>query len=393
MSLRYVIYIGEMVMPDCNAAAQRVTSVAKSIVEIGYTPVLLGLRNSFEKENVLNTKQQYYGMDCYSVKYPKTIFEWGVRVTTIKPIKTLVEYYGADNISAIIALDYESLPLLRLKYFCQRKDIRLIVDTVEWYGKSKLIFPINLIKDLDTVVRMRMLYPKIHYMICISNYLYYSYIHSSKNKVVIIPGTIDKSDTKWGICNIYKQNQIPVIGYVGHPGPNFSKERLDLLVRAIQELNVEGSPCRLKIAGISLSEFKKYANNYSALEYSDYIEFYGSLTHEDSIKLIASCDYTAIIRYDNRVTRAGFPTKLSESFGCGTPVITTPSSNITEFIIEGLNGYVTKDFSYDSIKKKIRFAVDSSRGRNLEDMHEYTRENNPLVYQNYIEDIRTIIEC
>ncbi len=172
MSKNYVIYIGEMIMPDKNAAAQRVTSVAKSIQDIGYTPVVLGLSNNMVSSNVIDTKTTYNEIECFCVQYPKSKLEWFNRIISIKPIEQIVKYYGQDSIKAIIALDYESIALYRLDRFCKKNNIKLIMDNVEWYQKSKLHFPMNLAKNLDTRFRMQIIYPRAEYMICISKYLY-----------------------------------------------------------------------------------------------------------------------------------------------------------------------------------------------------------------------------
>lgn len=115
----------------------------------------------------------------------------------------------------------------------------------------------------------------------------------------------------------------------------------------------------------------------------------GKLTHIDCLNMIASCDFSAIIREDNRVTKAGFPTKLSESFGCKTPVITTKSSNIEDYIIEDNNGYLIPEFSFESTKETIRSISMLSKDK-IRNMHENII--NPLVYYNYNHKLRSILE-
>ena len=74
---RYILYIGAMIMPDRNAGAQRARSILKSIQEIGYQGVVVGLDNQLPSgSDVLSTKAVYHGTDCYCVRYPATVGEW-----------------------------------------------------------------------------------------------------------------------------------------------------------------------------------------------------------------------------------------------------------------------------------------------------------------------------
>lgn len=228
-------------------------------------------------------------------------------------------------------------------------------------------------------------------MICISKYLYSMY-EKSCDQIAIVPGTVDNHDQKWKDISLYRKKQIPTIGYAGYPGANFSKERLDLLMKAIFELNEEGLCCKLKVAGASKLSLQKYLPELNNDNFTKNIEFLGELSHLECLNMISSCDFSAIIREDTLVTRAGFPTKLSESLACGTPVITTPSSNISDYIINGKNGYITDGFSYESIKNTIKVALINSNMIDLVKMHEYTKNSNPLVYHEYTNRVKKVIE-
>lgn len=172
MAKNIVIYIDAMIMPDKNAAAQRATAICKSLIDIGKKPVVVGLTTEIDKKTtILDSYKNYNGIDCYAVKYPKSVKEWINRMTTIKPFLEVIDKYGIGNIHSIIAMDYEVIALYRLKKYCQKNNIKLIADSVEWYGKSRLKFPMNIVKDLDTKIRMEYLYLKLDYMICISRYL------------------------------------------------------------------------------------------------------------------------------------------------------------------------------------------------------------------------------
>ena len=211
-----------------------------------------------------------------------------------------------------------------------------------------------------------------------------NYYRDMVENIVYVPGTIDKSEEKWNALSPYKPNEIFTIGYAGHPGVTFGKERLDLLVRAVLELNAEGHKCRLRIAGLDKTFF---AQTMPDVELNECIECLGKLSHVDCLNMIATSDFSAIIREDKRVTKAGFPTKFSESFGCGTPIIATESSNIFEYLNDGENGIRCTGYSMESIKQGILRAMMLS-AEELVQIHEMIKNSNPLEYGVFTEDIK-----
>lgn len=354
--------------------------------------MLIGLDDKQQKnDGVLSTNRLYQGFDCYTIPTPKTVFEWSHHMHSISEFIKVIEHYGIHRVKAVVAMEYEAIALWKLTRFCNKNGIDLIADAEEWYEQSNLPFPHNVAKDFDTNLRMYFVYPKrIKKMIAISRFLA-DYYKDKVETVVYVPVTIDKSELKWNLLPSYKANDVFTIGYAGFPGHKMEKERIDWLVRAVCDLNEDGKPCRLLIAGCDrkiVEDFDPTIVNYSSYTHS--VQYLGYLGHQDCLRMLASCDFSAIVREDKRVTKAGFPTKLSESLGCGTPVISTPFSNISEYVINGFNGFVTTDFSMHSLKEAIELAMRLSR-TDLEAMHKRTKEENPLTYDRFTHVLETVI--
>ena len=125
--------------------------------------------------------------------------------------------------------------------------------------------------------------------------------------------------------------------------------------------------------------------------YEGAVEYVGKLTHQECLDMVASSDFSVIVRDDKRVTRAGFPTKFSESFACGTPVISTPSSNIADYLENGVNGFLCDGFSQAAVKKAIIEAV-SLEKTSLERMHASLRSHPPLRYQDFNEPLKEFMK-
>ncbi len=384
-----VIYIGSYFLPDKSAGAQRALSLSKTFRELSYNVILVGMEeNQDYGTNILDTRSECEGFESYSVPKPLTIKNWIHHSVSISEYEQLMKKIGTDKILAVVVMEYEAIPLWKLKRFCDKYGIALIADAEEWYEHSHLPFPMNIGKDFDTFLRMHFVYPfNIDYMICISRF-FENYYKSKMKEIVYIPGTIDKNQSKWDNLDYYQPNEVFTIGYAGHPGMHFEKERLDILVNAIVQLNEEGYNCILKIAGIDKDFLRQRMGN---LVDNDNIVCLGKISHTDCLKFITSCDFSAIVREDKRVTKAGFPTKFSESFGCGTPVNTTNTSNLIEYIQDGVTGYLCAECDAKTLKETILNAWKMNKECLIE-MHVNLRKRNPLVYSAFNENLSVFMD-
>jgi len=380
-----VLYIGSIFLPDKSAGAQRSLSLSKSLRDIGMRVVIVGMDAELPAGTpILKTKGECEGFETYAVLQPKSKKQWAHHTVSIAEYIKIVDYYGLENVHSIVTMEYEAVALWKLSRYCRKTGIHLIADAEEWYEHSHLPFPMNAAKNLDTNLRMYIVYPKkIHNMICISRFFEQKYADRVENRVYI-PGTIDIAQAKWKDLPAYRPNEVFTIGYAGHPGLQFEKERLDWLVQAVSELNREGHPCRLKIAGVDRTFMDSRMD--VAENDANVIEYLGKIPHRQCLEMIASCDFSAIVREDKRVTKAGFPTKFSESFGCGTPVLTTASSNVREYITDE-TGVLCDGFSEPAVKAALLRAMQTAPDT-LTEMHTSLRENPPLVYQRFTDSLK-----
>ncbi len=110
-----------------------------------------------------------------------------------------------------------------------------------------------------------------------------------------------------------------------------------------------------------------------------------------AIELSINSDFTIFCRQRNRVTSAGFPTKLAESFACFTPVVTTPSSDIQDYMVNGKSGFVSDECTSESFKVAIENSLGQGKHDVLE-MQKWLRDHNPLSIINFIEKMVQFLE-
>ncbi len=328
-----IIYVGGFELPDKNAAAHRVLSNAKIFRALGYRVVLMD--SCREQNTEIEQKAICLGFERCSVrKSNKQIYS----------AKKMLQYIDTlDEVVAIVAYNYPAIALNSLRRYCRSKNIRLIADVTEWYSVKGASLPYQVIKGMDSYLRMCVLQPRLDGVIAISRYLE-NYYKETTNTVFIPPLT-DLSEEKWQQKTERAEDGKLSILYAGSPGRN--KDKLNLILRALQ--GCDAGRFRFTIIGITEEQYLTYYPEDAALlkSLSQSVSFLGRKTHTEVIRELAASDFSLFYREITRVTTAGFPTKFAEAITCGTPVLTNKTSDLAEYLVEGQNGYWIDDIETD----------------------------------------------
>lgn len=352
-----VLYIGTFKMPDKCAAAHRVKSIAKSLRDMGFRVIFFGSGETADVTKEYETEGfTYYNVfDGKKGSFKKEMFD-------ISHIKQFLMNF--QDVKAIIAYNYPSVALLKLKKLCQKKKIVLISDCTEWFdGKEKKSIA-KYVKIADSAFRMKYVQKHIDGVIGISSYLC-SYYEKSV-PVVRIPATVDLESPKYSIDNVVKVSDTCQFIYAG--SPSRSKEQLDKIVDAFNALVDEN--VILKIVGITRD---RYLQIYDNIPNDKNIQFCGLVDHITSLSMVKESNCALIIRPSSRVTKAGFPTKFAEAISCGTPVLATDTSDLRIYLETQENGTITDiEHLADSIQKVSSGEWQFNVQRDLFDYRNYT---------------------
>lgn len=345
---KYVLYIGNLPLPNKGASAQRVISNAKTIKVLGYKPIIVGF------EDYSNTERRhefiFQDIDFISFKPPLTKREWFVNLISIKHIIKIVEEIrcNGDEVNSIIAYNYPSIALNRLMNYLRKNSINCFCDCTEWHDVGKLNNIRNIVRKVDVFFRMRYIHKRVDGLIVISSYLENYY--KKEKKTILIPPLVDM---EYLPKNVEQYKQF-TIAYCGSP---FRKDKLDLIVNLIVKNIISAN---LIIAGITKDQFislynykKKIPNN---------IQFKGRVTHEESLLIMAKSHYTCFFRDNNKKNNAGFPTKFVESIAVKTPVITNNTSDLIYWIDKLDAGIILKSLDLLDIENYfLRFPISCNR--------------------------------
>lgn len=343
-----ILYLGGFELPDKNAAAHRVLSNGKILKEIGYNVVFIDVDKSLEfNANIIETKKYNQGFECWSLPYPKSNGEWVKYLININSIKSISSRY--DEIKAIIAYNYPAIALKRLKDYYHKHNIKVIGDCTEWYSTKGSSIVFKIVKGFDSFLRMRIIQKRLDGLIVISKYLENYY--NECNNVIRIPPLVDIEEEKWNINSEENtRNDLIKFVYSGSPGKN--KDKINLFVEALYKMK-DYDNYLFKVVGVTreqyINDYPEHEELLSALEGK--IEFFGRISHLESLIQLKNSDFSIFIRDNIRLTKAGFPTKFVESISCGIPVITTNTSDLEDYLIEGENGFY---INTDSVKEITR---------------------------------------
>lgn len=320
-------------MPDKNAAAQRVMANALLLREMGYEVSFIGpTKDSSNAVKTLN------GFNFEFVYYPKSITQWVRYITTFVESEKILSYKP----NYVVLYNFPAVASLKILSLCHKHGIKVIHDLTEWESTGRFSAR-EVIHWLDINLRMHYCMKKMDGVIAISRYLYDYY--KPYTKVVLVPPTVDLQNKKWNRNRTLSVGNRVQLVYAG--SPSASKERLDLIIKEVNRF----SSIDLNIIGITKEQYiKAYNVDYTD---SENIHFYGRVPHAEAVKAVCEADFQMLIRENTLKNTAGFPTKFVESMSCCTPLIATLTSNIGDYLQDGVNGFIVSDeHPLDEVLKK-----------------------------------------
>lgn len=370
-------------MPDRNAAAQRVMGNAKAFRELGYDTFFVGLSKDNESCNVVG---EYEGFKYTNFNYPESSKDWFSYLTSIKQYNKYLD----KQPDIIIAYNFPSMSLDKLYRYCVNNNIKLIADCTEWYeATGNVVF--RLVKSLDTWYRMKKVHPKLDGLIAISDYLY-DFYEPKMGNVVNIPPLVDLEMNKWKFIKetyLVDDDKIRII-YAGSPGKG-NKDRLDLIFEALSQIK-KGNNINFIFNVIGITK-EQYLNIFDAPIPDNLINnvcFKGRLSHNNTINEVKNSHFYLFVRENNLTNRAGFPTKFSESISCGTPVITNSSSNIKQYVVDGINGFIIDNFSLEELNQLLNKILTLPKSQIIL-MKKNCNQSHLFDYKNYLSKFERLL--
>jgi glycosyltransferase involved in cell wall biosynthesis len=341
-----IVYIGPMSFPDGGAGARRILGNALSLIEGGYE-VIVGSGQMPKSET--NQPEIFHGISVHSI---------GERTAEDKPVLIKHLIYtgmGKKTVSwlrslnprpvAVILFGGDIPYLLNVMPWCRENNTPLIFEACEWYDPRNMPGGRFSPYRINFEITMRYFVPRIKNVIAISSYLENHY-KTLGCETVRIPPTIDtfrfRNDKKSA------PGELLTIAYTGTPG---KKDLFDNYLEALLRIDSMGEKFCFNVAGLSDAEILSYPSmrKRSITILPPVINNYGKVSHSKAISIVADSDFSILLRYPKRYAQAGFPTKVVESMVVGTPVICNLTSDLNDFIKDGISGIVCNTHTVESL--------------------------------------------
>ena len=115
--------------------------------------------------------------------------------------------------------------------------------------------------------------------------------------------------------------------------------------------------------------------------------FHGRVSHSEAVRFVCEADFQMLIRENTLKNTAGFPTKFVESMSCCTPLIATLTSNIGDYLQDGVNGFIVSD--EHPLREVLKKAASLSSAEKIK-MKEACKSFECFDYHSYKEEFSKI---
>lgn len=364
MSQRIII-TGAFRFPEGDAASARVVGTAKALRKAGFAVEFAGWEDQERPED----KQPEGGYSYQGFKYTS---QSDLREQKLSPWKRLVRYLlmGSNtlkwlkstdltDVSSIVAYHGSSIFLLRLMFFCFKKNIKLFFDCTEWYDSKNLVGGRLGIVSIDNAIRMYLINNIIGQGIVISSYLE-GYYKNKNCRILKVPPLIDIADAKWHSedTNTHQPNAGDSLKLV-YAGTPAKKDLLGNALRGLKILHAEGCKIELHLLGPSRKALLECLDGEESVlhEIEDMLVLHGRVKQMDVPKLVAKADFSILLRPQERYAQAGFSTKFVESLMASVPVIANVTGDIASFIKDNESGILIESETPEDFAKGVRRAI------------------------------------
>jgi glycosyltransferase involved in cell wall biosynthesis len=359
-----IAYVGPFLSREGGAAWQRALGIAVPLTEAG-DEVFIGSGDASGAEGVAvadgvrvwSLGEASSGQNAVASLVRR--FGWGRRTTRWlrnmpEPPDRVLIYAGGFLFAR------------RVMKWAKRANVPVVIDCVEWYDRSHHQLgkwgPIA----WDFELAMHAAYGRAAGVICISRYLE-DHFRAHGAKTALVPPTLDPRSIAWSPST---SGPLLTITYAGNPG---KKDSLDAIIDGVGLVDPLGERVELRVVGVAESELRTLPS--CATDIPPFLRIIGRQTRAEVMALVAASDYVPLLRPKRRFAEAGFPTKVVESLVCGTPVICNITSDLAEYVRDGVTGLVCEGPTAEDFAVALRRAMEMPSA----DYHQMRAESRALA--------------
>lgn len=378
-----------MAFPEGGAAARRVLGNALSLIQADWQVTVVSgqLESESHGTNALPSALRVVSIgERDAENLPQAL----KRARYVMMGRKTCEWLARQPVppSAVILYSGYTPYLMRLMPLCHRMKVPLVFDAVEWYTAGRpagfWVSPYL----WNTEFALRVLIPRVSGVIAISSWHRDYYQKKRSVHVTLVPPTLDVEAVVPRWQEETEDEAVMRLAYCG----SASNDMLDIVLEALVVLNQDSTQILLDVAGPDETELLKLLSLRRRGSLPAGVKVHGRLRHADSLAITRRADFSVFLREVNRVSTAGFPTKFGESLAVGTPVITTPTSDLPRYLRDGYNGLVCSAPTTEDLISVLRRALALTAQHRLE-MRRAARKTaeNVFDFRHYSQSLTSLL--
>lgn len=385
--MNQAVVITENKYPQEDAGAIRQHAMALILKDLGYEVTVVGYGKYTGK-----VQKEYDGIKYISLK-PKSQNKI-IRIIYRLLFGLRAMQYIKKNVSQpslILLVDTLPYAWKIIERYAVKQKSTLIHDSVEWYSPEEYE---NGEKNIEYRLKEKtntQIINKNWNVIAISSFLQ-NHFEKLANSVERIPVIMDTDSIEYRIEPEIDSQKVRFV-YVGAPG---RKDYLKEMAEGFSLLSKETEDSwEIHIIGATKEQLKtKCQISDNTLDsIGEKLFIHGRLPHKEAVEWVRNADYTLLLRdAELRYAKAGFPTKIVESLSCGTPPVCNMSSDLSMYLKDGENAFISESHNPEDLKKALIKAIACSleQKRKMRISARKTAEEN-FDYKKYIGEIRALL--
>ena len=367
-----VIFGDNFSFPEGTASTNRVYTYAKGFIENGVDARVICFNNDYLNESNGIIDGIHYYNPFNQVKRNKYFLKrrWLKLIKYFNTIKVIRQINSKSKIDAIITYTKISSTHLFSFFIARLFNAKLLIENSEHPLRYYQSGPINrVIGKLKLWIELK---TNDGILLITQNLIeFYKSKSQSENKLFLVPSTV------YPPRFLKEKTKIFDYEYIGYFGSmEFERDKIGVLIEAYSIINEKYDNVHLLLGGmVSKKEENKLLGLIKSLKIESKVHILGYLSREDVIQYIVNAYVLVLVRNNDPFTEASFPSKFTEYISTGNPVISVRVSEISKYITDGENGFLTEPGDTEELSDKLKYVLSNyeaakavaKRGRALTD--------------------------
>ncbi len=345
--------------PHGFAAVQRMTLIARALIEAGFDVWVINRKGIHERRSNLKLKKKGTFQKInylYASLYP------------FRPSNFLLR-----NILKFVGLLNQAFILLKLK---EEPLFYSIVSTrsfasVLYYNIVSKIFGFKIIYDyvelnssipktgnkrmreLNDVLFEKYVFKLVDGFFCISDYLY-RFIRANQPSIPVekIPIISDFDRCVW-----IKENGKIFEDYFLYCGSLDYLEVIRFILNSFSQVNQTGKVFLYLVVNGTAKQFSQLCKDFASIHSGHMVKVFRNLTDVQLSYLYSNAKALLVPIRPNKKDIARFPHKIGEYLASSAPIITTAYGEIPNYFIDNYNALIAKNYNIDSYAAKMKLVI------------------------------------